>query len=92
VADLRDLWTRDTLKLYASRWHYQWETRLERRTLESAGAIIANTPLAGERLRTWLRGEAGRRVHVIPSGFDSAEFVHSRWTGLLEPGGRIILA
>ncbi|MCL4855624.1 MAG: glycosyltransferase, partial [Bryobacteraceae bacterium] len=74
VADLRDLWTRDSLKFYPSAWHYRWESRLEKRVLTSAAAIVANTPLSGDRLRDWLGPAIAKRVTVIPNGYDSAEF------------------
>lgn len=71
VADLRDLWNVDSLKFYPSRFHYFWESRLEKRLLNSASAIIANTPLSGERLRERLGPTCAARVTVIPNGFDS---------------------
>jgi len=74
VADLRDLWTVDSLKTFPSRLHYLWLSGLERRTLRSAAAVIANTPIAGERLRVCLGSRFADRVHVIPNGFDPAEF------------------
>ena len=74
VADLRDLWTQDSLRSFPSALHYRWEVRFERRLLRSAGAIIANTPLSGERLRSLVGQAAARRVVVIPNGFDPADF------------------
>jgi glycosyltransferase involved in cell wall biosynthesis len=73
VADLRDLWTRDPLKLFPTRAHHLWESSLERRVLSSASAILANTPTSGDRLRRWLPHRARSRVHVVPNGWDEAD-------------------
>lgn len=70
VADMRDLWTQDTLKFYPTRWHYQWASRFEKRILESAAAILANTPLSGQRLREFLSPMAAERVFVLPNGYN----------------------
>lgn len=74
IADLRDLWTRDTLKFFPSRGHYLWESWLERRILGTASAVVANTSLSGDRLRESLGPGASDRVTVIPNGFDAEDF------------------
>ena len=73
VADLRDLWTPDTFRAFPSRLHYAWAQRLERRVLQSADAIIANTPLSAVRIQELVGTPAADRVVVIPNGFDPDE-------------------
>lgn len=75
VADLRDLWTRDTLRYFPSRLHYRWESGLERRVLGSASAIITNTPLAQREMRQWLGKRRNRHIHLIPNGLDPEDFM-----------------
>lgn len=82
IADLRDLWTEDTVAFYPTRWHYLWERALERRVLGSAAAIITNTRLAGKAMRAWLGPDLGRRVCTLPNGYDPDDFAPSgRSTG-----------
>ena len=73
VADMRDLWTQDTLRFYPSRWHHHWATRFERRLLSTASAVLANTPLSAERLRELLGDDGAERVFVLPNGFDEED-------------------
>ena len=72
VADLRDLWTQDSLWSWPSRLHYALTVRAERVLLGCADTVIANTPLARERLRTLLR-HSGARVVSIANGFDGED-------------------
>lgn len=74
VADLRDLWTVDSLKFYPSRLHFAWEQRLEKRVLRSASHIIANTKLSAERLRTVLDLQEDVKTTVITNGYDPQDF------------------
>jgi glycosyltransferase involved in cell wall biosynthesis len=95
VADLRDLWTRDSLRFYPSRLHFALESRLERRILSSAAVIIANTPGSASRLRDWLPGHAARRVAVIPNGFGGdrrSEIAAQRQMPALHDGKKITIA
>lgn len=89
VADLRDLWTQATLRSFPSRLHYLWETRLERKVLRSASVIIANTPLSGTLLKSFLGLTVAPRVIVIPNGYDNDEVerTHHR---LYETSGKTI--
>jgi glycosyltransferase involved in cell wall biosynthesis len=85
IADLRDLWTQDTIAFYPSRWHYRWECHLERAVLCSAEKIIANTPLAAQTMRGWLGPELAERVVVIPNGFDPEDIRPRSATSDAEP-------
>lgn len=74
VADLRDLWTCDSLKFFPSRVHYLWEQRLERCVLRTAAAIIGNTPLSTQRLQELVGPKFAHKVITITNGFDPADF------------------
>ena len=87
VADLRDLWTLDTLRSFPSRLHYLWESRLELRTLRASSCVIANTPLSADRLRGFLGRGAADKVVVIPNGFDAEEVCQSKWNTRRLPSG-----
>ncbi len=54
VADLRDLWTQDSLLTWPSRVHYRATVAAERFMLRRADTVIANTPLAAQRMRELL--------------------------------------
>jgi len=73
VADLRDLWTEDALRVWPSKWHFLWERALERRLLRGADRVIANTDLSKARLCESLAVPEGR-VTTIPNGFDPVDF------------------
>ena len=70
VADFRDLWTARTLLFRpATAFHDRAIRRLERRILETADHIIANTD---ENLAYYVNtfGIDPQRISVIPNGFD----------------------
>jgi glycosyltransferase involved in cell wall biosynthesis len=71
VADLRDLWTQDPLWRWPSRLHYALTKSLEKKLLRHADAVIANTPLAAERLRALLGPGRADRVVAVPNGYDA---------------------
>ena len=73
IADLRDLWTEEALRIWPTKMHYDWERRLERRLLSAADRIVANTELSRRRLVDHLRVDEGR-VSVVTNGFDSEDF------------------
>lgn len=73
VADLRDLWTEDALRVWPSKWHFLWERALERRLLRNADRVIANTDLSKTRLCKNL-DLPDHRVTTIPNGFDPSDF------------------
>ena len=73
VADLRDLWTEDALRVWPSKWHFLWERALERRLLRNADRVIANSDLSKTRLCENLAVPEDR-VTTIPNGFDPCDF------------------
>ena len=73
VADLRDLWTQDSLLVWPSRLHYRATVAAERFMLRRADTVIANTPLAAQRMRELLGPERAGRVVAIPNGYDEED-------------------
>ncbi len=71
VADLRDLWTQDTIFTWPTWLHYRLTRWAERRMLRRADAVVANTPLAAERMKELLGPERAERVTWIPNGYDA---------------------
>src|SRR5919201_1915929 len=51
VADLQDPWALDEMRIYPSDLHRRRELRWMRAALESADAIVMNTPEAAQRVR-----------------------------------------
>ena len=74
VADLRDLWTPDSLGIYPSALHYRFLRGRERRYLSLADRIVTNTPLSRRRMVELLGPESERRVVLIPNGYDPDDF------------------
>ncbi|HEV2689240.1 MAG TPA: glycosyltransferase family 4 protein [Bryobacteraceae bacterium] len=80
VVDFRDAWSLDphlsggALKQAAKRALCRWVyPGMERRLIESADAIIMNTPSMHREYVGILEGFE-HRVHVVPNGFDEADF------------------
>ena len=71
VADLRDLWTGHPPHSWPSRLHYRLNLAAERFLLRRADVVIANTPLAAERMKELLGPEHAERVTWIPNGYDA---------------------
>jgi glycosyltransferase involved in cell wall biosynthesis len=74
VVDYRDPWTDDGMGIWPTKVHHRWECRQERRALEVADAVVVVTPGMRELLLRRYPHLTGR-VHLIPNGFDSADFV-----------------
>lgn len=74
VADLRDPWALDEMFVYPSGAHRRWAERQMRLDLESASAIVMNTPEARTRLMRRFPEFANRTVVVIPNGYDANDF------------------
>jgi glycosyltransferase involved in cell wall biosynthesis len=74
VADLRDPWALDEVAAYPTALHRRRELARMRRLLRSAAAIVMNTPEAARRLLASFPELRERPVHVIPNGFDAADF------------------
>ena len=73
VADLRDPWALDEWAVYPTGVHRRLELERMRRLLDSATAIVMNTPGSGEAVRRRWPALADR-VRVIPNGYDAADF------------------
>jgi glycosyltransferase involved in cell wall biosynthesis len=73
VADLRDLWTQDSLLRWPSRLHFRATVAAERFMLRRADMVIANTPLAAQRMRELLGKDYRGGVVAIPNGYDAAD-------------------
>jgi glycosyltransferase involved in cell wall biosynthesis len=72
IADMRDLWTQESHLFFPTGLHYRWARRLERKSLRSATAVIANTPGAAKVFRSFIG--ADEKVSCIPNGFDPQEY------------------
>lgn len=77
VADLRDPWALDEMRVYTTGVHRRLELRRMERSLRSAAAIVMNTAEAADRLRTSFPSLARKPIHAIPNGFDAADFAGS---------------
>ncbi len=78
VADLRDPWALDEVRIYPSSWHRQREQAQMQRLLGQCDAVIWNCPEAHAAGRDLL-GEAGsQRQHCIPNGYDEDDFAGLR--------------
>jgi glycosyltransferase involved in cell wall biosynthesis len=74
VADLRDPWAMDEMRVYTTGLHRRLELRRMERSLRSAEAIVMNTAEAAERLRSTFPSLARKQIHAIPNGFDASDF------------------
>ena len=66
-------WALDEMTVWPTAGHRLLETRLMRRSLAGAAAIIMNTPEARVALAKRFP-EFADRATVIPNGFDAADF------------------
>jgi glycosyltransferase involved in cell wall biosynthesis len=73
VADLRDPWALDEMRVYPSRLHRRLETRHMRSSLASAAAVIMNT-LEAEKALVAAFPELADRAFTITNGFDASDF------------------
>lgn len=74
VADLRDPWALSEVEVYPTRLHRRRELRRMGRLLDSASAIIMNTPEATHRLMEAFPELAGVPVATITNGYDAVDF------------------
>lgn len=74
VADLRDPWAIDEMRVYPTGLHRRLELRQMERSLRSAAAIVMNTSEAADRLRSSFPTLARKPIHAIPNGFDASDF------------------
>lgn len=73
VADLRDPWSYYSWARYRHLVDFLFERALERRVLNGAATVIANTPTARQLLVAELRLPE-QRVLVLMNGYDEADF------------------
>ena len=73
VADLRDPWALDEMVVWPTALQRKAETRLMRRCLRRADAIVMNTAEAASELGRRFP-ELASRTTVITNGFDAADF------------------
>jgi glycosyltransferase involved in cell wall biosynthesis len=71
VTDYRDLWTGSWVKWWPTRVHFELERALERASLATADAVIANTPHARRVLLEDFPRTAPDKVAVITNGWDA---------------------
>jgi glycosyltransferase involved in cell wall biosynthesis len=74
VADLRDPWALDEMRVYPTRLHRQLEQRQMRRLLSTAAAVVTTTEEAVERMHARFPELARTPIVSIPNGFDRNDF------------------
>ena len=74
VADLRDPWALDEMRVYPTRWHRLAEERRMRSALSGASLVVMNTPEAASTLCEAFPEFANKRVAVITNGFEPSDF------------------
>lgn len=74
VADLRDPWALDEVRLYLSRAHRLAERRTMGRLLDRCALVIANTPDATSAIREAFPFLGEDRLATITNGFDATDF------------------
>lgn len=74
VADFRDPWALDEVRLYPTGVHRSLERNKMRRLLAMCDAVIANTNEARVAILDCCRELDPARVVVIPNGFDRSDF------------------
>lgn len=77
VADLRDPWALDEMRVYPSFAHRRADLLRMRASLRAADAVVMNTPEARRRLLAQFPELRGRRVTCIPNGWDAHDFAGS---------------
>ena len=70
VADLRDPWNIASLKRYPSKIHALWESKFEQAILDSASAIIMNTPSSMKLMLDRYGDRFAEKLCWIPNGID----------------------
>jgi glycosyltransferase involved in cell wall biosynthesis len=74
VADLRDPWALDEVRLYLSRLHRLAEQRTMGRLLDRCALVIGNTPEATQAIGTVSPNLGGHRLITITNGYDGSDF------------------
>jgi hypothetical protein len=87
IADLRDPWALDEMRVYPSSAHRDRDLARMRAVLGSAHAIVMNTPEAATALRTAFPELSLKPVVCIPNGYDARDFAGP--PPPTEPSGRL---
>lgn len=74
VADLRDPWALDEMKIYPSPLHRAREVARMGRVLGAADAVVMNTPEAARRVLERFPALRGKPLVTITNGFDADDF------------------
>jgi glycosyltransferase involved in cell wall biosynthesis len=74
MADLRDPWALDEMRVYPSTVHRNRDRARMRGVLASAHAVVMNTPEAVTALREAFPELGLKHITSIPNGFDSTDF------------------
>lgn len=74
IADLRDPWALDEFQVHKTRFHRRAELKKMGRQLQSAAAIIMNTPEAAKQLREAKLVPSSTPIFSITNGFDEEDF------------------
>src|SRR3954451_984884 len=74
IADLRDPWALDEMRLFPSALHRRVALGQMRRSLSSAAAIVVTSPEAEHRLREQFPELGAKTIATIPNGFDAEDF------------------
>ena len=75
VADFRDAWAQGVVVHEPTFFHRWLHRSLQRSVLQSADAIVAVSDGISGQLDG--KGEFGKKMHIIPNGFDPADFPQS---------------
>ncbi|WP_054683769.1 glycosyltransferase family 4 protein [Rhodothermus marinus] len=73
VLDYRDDWLENPRQIYPTRWHRRLHARLEQWTLQHAACVTTINPHLQQAIARRIP-PGGPSVHVIPHGFDPADF------------------
>lgn len=74
VADLRDPWALDEMRVYPTDWHRRRDLTRMRGVLGSARAIVMNTPEAARAMLASFPELGLKPIVSIPNGYDPADF------------------
>ena len=68
VADFRDPWSRAPWGKHGSAGGHRW---LEAQVINSADAVLLNTPELSREFTQWYGPEVARKLHVVANGYDA---------------------
>jgi glycosyltransferase involved in cell wall biosynthesis len=88
VADLRDPWALDEVRVYPSRWHRRREAAQMQQLFARCARVLMNTPEAAAAARALCPELGEGRIQCLTNGYDAADFA-----GLTprRPDGRFVI-